>query len=101
MIRRPPRSPLFPYTTLFQSLQERVYQEHEERGNNGSFPDGVPEITAGKSPNEQSSNGSQDQGNIFNGRARNDFLPPRFERKVARSVRHRFDLALNRVSLTE
>src|SRR5256885_7566311 len=24
MIRRPPRSPLFPYTTLFRSLQQRV-----------------------------------------------------------------------------
>src|SRR5947208_3916992 len=26
MIRRPPRSTLFPYTTLFRSLQERFYR---------------------------------------------------------------------------
>src|SRR5256886_11368120 len=26
MIRRPPRSTLFPYTTLFRSLHERVWQ---------------------------------------------------------------------------
>src|SRR3712207_5964124 len=26
MIRRPPRSTLFPYTTLFRSLQERVFE---------------------------------------------------------------------------
>src|SRR2546426_8286191 len=25
MIRRPPRSTLFPYTTLFRSLQERIF----------------------------------------------------------------------------
>src|SRR2546430_3667530 len=30
MIRRPPRSPLFPYTTLFQSLEARAF-EHERR----------------------------------------------------------------------
>src|SRR5438067_2964775 len=27
MIRRPPRSTLFPYTTLFRSLQDRTYAE--------------------------------------------------------------------------
>src|SRR3712207_7739443 len=30
MIRRPPRSTLFPYTTLFRSLKE-VYQERERQ----------------------------------------------------------------------
>src|SRR3712207_6992848 len=31
MIRRPPRSTLFPYTTLFRSLMHRVYREYERR----------------------------------------------------------------------
>src|SRR2546425_7742467 len=32
MIRRPPRSTLFPYTTLFRSLEalERLYEKHPE-----------------------------------------------------------------------
>src|SRR3712207_8071730 len=32
MIRRPPRSPLFPYTTLFRSVVDRVREEHRTRG---------------------------------------------------------------------
>src|SRR3712207_7767742 len=28
MIRRPPRSTLFPYTTLFRSVEQRVQEEH-------------------------------------------------------------------------
>src|SRR5438067_10454117 len=33
MIRRPPRSTLFPYTTLFRSLQDPVLRDHiEPRG---------------------------------------------------------------------
>src|SRR5256884_2156902 len=32
MIRRPPRSTLFPYTTLFRSLVERRKQPHVARG---------------------------------------------------------------------
>src|SRR3712207_8928199 len=34
MIRRPPRSTLFPYTTLFRSPQHRAV-EHVERGEQG------------------------------------------------------------------
>src|SRR2546425_6942859 len=30
MIRRPPRSTLFPYTTLFRSAQPRHQRDHEE-----------------------------------------------------------------------
>src|SRR3989337_1515350 len=30
MIRRPPRSTLFPYTTLFRSVEERCYAEDSE-----------------------------------------------------------------------
>src|SRR2546426_9134940 len=32
MIRRPPRSTLFPYTTLFRSLRQRGAVEGEDRG---------------------------------------------------------------------
>src|SRR3712207_8747048 len=32
MIRRPPRSTLFPYTTLFRSRQQRVAPLHAEAG---------------------------------------------------------------------
>src|SRR3989441_13267432 len=32
MIRRPPRSTLFPYTTLFRSLLEERHQRGEQRG---------------------------------------------------------------------
>src|SRR2546427_2286801 len=32
MIRRPPRSTLFPYPTLFRSPAERDRREHEEQG---------------------------------------------------------------------
>src|SRR5258705_7705130 len=41
MIRRPPRSTLFPYTTLFRSLRERAQAElprarnHREHGHEG------------------------------------------------------------------
>src|SRR5258707_9848767 len=31
MIRRPPRSTLFPYTTLFRSLDERLRQRHRRQ----------------------------------------------------------------------
>src|SRR3712207_7488677 len=33
MIRRPPRSTLFPYTTLFRSVEARIGQEWQERLN--------------------------------------------------------------------
>src|SRR2546426_3540146 len=32
MIRRPPRSTLFPYTTLFRSSDQRVYRREGPRG---------------------------------------------------------------------
>src|SRR2546422_6910600 len=38
MIRRPPRSPLFPYTTLFRSfLERRRRHQHEPRCLPGAF----------------------------------------------------------------
>src|SRR2546426_1966038 len=41
MIRRPPRSTLFPYTTLFRSLPQRVLHRAEEVGR-GGVPEGPP-----------------------------------------------------------
>src|SRR2546425_5544711 len=38
MIRRPPRSTLFPYTTLFRSPQDRSERDYHDRGWDG---DGV------------------------------------------------------------
>src|ERR1035438_2201892 len=37
MIRRPPRSTLFPYTTLFRSRNALFAQVHAERTNRGSI----------------------------------------------------------------
>src|SRR2546429_9959419 len=37
MIRRPPRSTLFPYTTLFRSPRERSYRETKRAGGNGGI----------------------------------------------------------------
>src|SRR3712207_8944823 len=41
MIRRPPKSTLFPYTTLFRSLEPRVYAEGD---------DGHEDVHAGVAP---------------------------------------------------
>src|SRR2546430_10128643 len=38
MIRRPPRSTLFPYTTLFRSDGERRHGQGQERGPPGAEP---------------------------------------------------------------
>src|SRR5690348_17468877 len=35
MIRRPPRSTLFPYTTLFRSHEEGACPHHHDRGHGG------------------------------------------------------------------
>src|SRR5687768_18006003 len=39
MIRRPPRSTLFPYTTLFRSLDRRQRHDRVSRDVFGSWPD--------------------------------------------------------------
>src|SRR2546425_5043114 len=41
MIRRPPRSTLFPYTTLFRSLPQRRHGLREHHGDRGAV-DAVP-----------------------------------------------------------
>src|SRR2546426_4876447 len=51
MIRRPPRSTLFPYTTLFRSLECRVH-----RGRRGLFLDEAPlQVQAGVRSEEHTS----------------------------------------------
>src|SRR2546425_1444280 len=44
MIRRPPRSTLFPYTTLFRSPRARVGLDHLDRRNAGAQPRDEPAI---------------------------------------------------------
>src|SRR5258708_39031987 len=39
MIRRPPRSTLFPYTTLFRSSREKAFNEKEFRTGQGRLPE--------------------------------------------------------------
>src|SRR5688572_31651570 len=41
MYRRPPRSTLFPYTTLFRSRGLRVTRRHHDRGHTGNGAEGV------------------------------------------------------------
>src|SRR2546422_1846199 len=41
MIRRPPRSTLFPYTTLFRSRAARVSREVRQRADAGRLPGGA------------------------------------------------------------
>src|SRR2546425_1594254 len=43
MIRRPPRSTLFPYTTLFRSSRVRIGREIAKGGRAGGVPAGRPE----------------------------------------------------------
>src|SRR3712207_6904175 len=59
MIRRPPRSTLFPYTTLFRSLQEATPEEREqafrelyERGGFGLWLGNYDDILASKEAND-------------------------------------------------
>src|SRR3712207_7139624 len=42
MIRRPPRSTLFPYTTLFRSQQGRAAVDGRGRRGEGAGPDALP-----------------------------------------------------------
>src|SRR5256885_6897063 len=52
MIRRPPRSTLFPYTTLFRSLPRTLSPKAEQahRGSAAAHPAAVPEIDAAQNP---------------------------------------------------
>src|SRR5690349_22423125 len=48
MIQRPPRSTLFPYTTLFRSPEERLRAEEPERRRGGD--EGPPRVARAGSP---------------------------------------------------
>src|SRR5258708_27030457 len=53
MIRRPPRSTLFPYTTLFRSLQSASSRSHDRR-RNGVHQDGAaPALALGADRSEE------------------------------------------------
>src|SRR2546427_6706444 len=41
MIRRPPRSTLFPYTTLFRSFKEQFHADRIDCGNSEGITDGA------------------------------------------------------------
>src|SRR2546426_8343277 len=45
MIRRPPRSTLFPYTTLFRSLQKRPAEARTKRGCGSGYGAGSGRVT--------------------------------------------------------
>src|SRR2546430_4812489 len=47
MIRRPPRSTLFPYTTLFRSLPARIHAQVPSQA-----PSPVPGLSAGMTPDQ-------------------------------------------------
>src|SRR5258708_36673629 len=61
MIRRPPRSTLFPYTTLFRSRAEAKFKEINEAYQVLSNPQKKQVYDAGGNPN------SQQDGNPFSG----------------------------------
>src|SRR3989449_10215242 len=58
MIRRPPRSTLFPYTTLFRSIQRTAFLEFRITDMKNLFRDALPEIdktlrrAGGKTPGQ-------------------------------------------------
>src|SRR3712207_8280910 len=54
MIRRPPRSPLFPYTTLFRSRgHERQPLGHGRHGHGGAGGDRLAQRTAPEHPEQR------------------------------------------------
>src|SRR5260370_5583436 len=66
MIRRPPRSTLFPYTTLFRSSEESpgaagvgIY-----RGNNARLPDGQRDPATGEARSEEHTSELQSHLNL-------------------------------------
>src|SRR5438034_6103289 len=55
MIRRPPRSTLFPYTTLFRSAEHRGERGNRDRDDNAGPPHAVSSIADRKSTRLNSS----------------------------------------------
>src|SRR5690349_22857689 len=50
MLRRPPRSTLFPYTTLFRSFGQRVVHAARAPAHHAASPSGASIATARRSP---------------------------------------------------
>src|SRR3989449_11145493 len=67
MIRRPPRSTLFPYTTLFRSVSAVEAGEHEEGGaeqvllEGQPFPDEVGELVGLEAEEDQAEEGRAEE----------------------------------------
>src|SRR2546430_12221704 len=68
MIRRPPRSTLFPYTTLFRSTQTNAHDSLQARGFGAlEFalgPDLMPQFVRGKVRSEEHTSELQSQSNL-------------------------------------
>src|SRR3712207_8197409 len=76
MIRRPPRSTLFPYTTLFRSRGERSFYVDQKRGLRGDFT--VSHV--------------QDMGGGFHNRADVSLVSDGFYTRDLRSEEHTSEL---------
>src|SRR2546430_10377586 len=65
MIRRPPRSTLFPYTTLFRSAQVRRTEEHYKNPRNSeAVPDRCSSMACLASRSEEHTSELQSQSNL-------------------------------------
>src|SRR5256885_11218498 len=79
MIRRPPRSTLFPYTTLFRSVHERAgIRAHEERP---EFPNKLLALLGAGSPPVGA---HRDPGRVREIEMRQDFRLDEADRKSTR-----------------
>src|SRR2546430_6433195 len=64
MIRRPPRSTLFPYTTLFRSQRLRFGEERESCADGRRLPRGFDLRPIGQSRSEEHTSELQSQSNL-------------------------------------
>src|SRR5256886_14645524 len=73
MIRRPPRSTLFPYTTLFRSLEDRVDRARQQHGLRAHVED-LDDVRRGLLPVRGDRGGEDPRGGPLVERL--PFLPP-------------------------
>src|SRR5258707_4393533 len=64
MIRRPPRSTLFPYTTLFRSLQHRGDRRRGHGRGTGRGPGGAGDVSAAAERDRKSTRLNSSHANI-------------------------------------
>src|SRR2546430_17120870 len=87
MIRRPPRSTLFPYTTLFRSLLHREQCRERERPAAGEHPPLPPRDEPGHPPPEcQQASGEEGRVTRYRRQGRAICAEPRREREVGCDV---------------